>query len=91
MFIIIQTLLLKSLRVTPTLELYQLGACTWLGVGVSELVVIAYKGFLIIGCLLSGLMMCTQHTLQMEYIFYNKSNGLRNRIHTYKLTSYHYE
>ena len=25
--------------------------CTWLGVAVSELVVIGYKGFLIIGCL----------------------------------------
>ena len=44
--------------------------CTWLTVAVSELVVIGYKGFLIIGCLLSGLMMCAQHiTINIYHAF----------------------
>ena len=41
-----------------------------LSVAVSELVVTGYKGFRIIGCLLSGLMMCTQHTLQIYTMFF---------------------
>jgi hypothetical protein len=37
--------------------------CTRLGVAVSQLVVSDYKGFLILGYLLAGLMMCTQHII----------------------------
>ena len=65
--------------------------CTWLGVAVSELVVIGYKGFVIIGCLLSGRMTRTQQIILNIYhaFLYNECNALgkktpihTNRIHT---------
>ena len=69
------------------------------GVAVGLLAVIGYKGFLIIGCLLSGLMMCTQLiTTNIYHIFITNVTPLKKKIpthticiHTYKLTSYHYE
>ena len=68
-----------------------MGACTWLGVAVSESVVIGYKGFLIIGWFLSGLIMCTQHTLQIYTMFlyqiqivFTHKNWLHNKYMTWQ-------
>ena len=61
----------------------------WLGVVVSELVVIGYKGFLIIGCLLSALMMCTQHiTTNIYHVFKANVTPLEQNTRPYKSHSH---